>query len=78
MSLSAEVGMPPELTASQLLIAGLPVEWIRARFPTVAKSTARRHEGLLAEHLGVPERALESSVFPDSGAARPLTGLVRA
>jgi uncharacterized protein (DUF1501 family) len=35
-------------------------------------------KGLLAEHLGVPERALESSVFPDSGAARPLRGLVRA
>jgi uncharacterized protein (DUF1501 family) len=35
-------------------------------------------KGLLAEHLGVPERALESSVFPDSGAARPLRGLMRA
>ncbi len=35
-------------------------------------------KGLLAEHLQVPERALETSVFPESGAARPLTGLVRA
>ncbi len=35
-------------------------------------------KGLLAEHLAVPERALESSVFPESGAARPLRGLVRA
>lgn len=35
-------------------------------------------KGLLAEHLQVPERALESSVFPDSRAARPLTGLLRA
>lgn len=35
-------------------------------------------KGLLAEHLGVPDRSLESSVFPESGAARPLTGLVRA
>jgi uncharacterized protein (DUF1501 family) len=35
-------------------------------------------KGLLAEHLAVPERALESSVFPESGAARPLKGLVRA
>ena len=35
-------------------------------------------KGLLAEHLTVPERALESSVFPDSGAARPLRGLLRA
>ena len=35
-------------------------------------------KGLLAEHLGVPEKALETSVFPDSRAARPLTGLLRA
>lgn len=35
-------------------------------------------KGLLAEHLGVPERALEHSVFPGSRDARPLTGLVRA
>jgi uncharacterized protein (DUF1501 family) len=35
-------------------------------------------KGLLAEHLGVPERALESSVFPESTQARPLAGLVRA
>jgi uncharacterized protein (DUF1501 family) len=35
-------------------------------------------KGLLAEHLEVPERALESEVFPQSGAARPLRGLVRA
>ncbi len=34
-------------------------------------------KGLLAEQLDVPERALESSVFPASGQARPLTGLVR-
>lgn len=35
-------------------------------------------KGLLAEHLGVPERALESSVFPESAAARPLKGLMRS
>jgi uncharacterized protein (DUF1501 family) len=35
-------------------------------------------KGLLAEHLGVSARALESSVFPESRAARPLSGLVRA
>lgn len=35
-------------------------------------------KGLLAEHLGVPERALEGSVFPESGHARPLRGLLRA
>jgi uncharacterized protein (DUF1501 family) len=34
-------------------------------------------KGLLAEHLQVPERALESSVFPESAQARPLKGLVR-
>src|SRR6185437_13569961 len=34
----AEVGMSPELTVRQLLIAGFPVEWIRARFPTVSES----------------------------------------
>jgi len=34
-------------------------------------------KGLLAEHLEVPRRALESSVFPDSTQARPLEGLLR-
>ncbi|HEY7889128.1 MAG TPA: DUF1501 domain-containing protein [Steroidobacteraceae bacterium] len=34
-------------------------------------------KGLLAEQLGVPRRALESSVFPDSGQARTLRGLLR-
>lgn len=35
-------------------------------------------KGLLAEHLAVPERALESEVFPQSREARPLRDLVRA
>jgi len=35
-------------------------------------------KGLLAEHLAVPPRALESSVFPASREARSLSGLVRA
>ncbi len=35
-------------------------------------------KGVLAEHLGVPQRALESSVFPDSRQARPVTALLRA
>lgn len=35
-------------------------------------------KGLMAEHLGVPERALESAVFPESRQARPLQGLLRA
>ena len=34
-------------------------------------------KGLMEEHLHVPTRALESSVFPDSSGAKPLTGLVR-
>ncbi len=34
-------------------------------------------KGLLQEHLLVPPRELERTVFPDSSAARPLTGLVR-
>jgi len=38
---------------------------LRALFKTV-----------LAEHMGVSRTALEGVVFPDSGAARPLTGLV--
>lgn len=33
-------------------------------------------KGLLAEHLGLDWRALDTSVFPDSGTVRPLLGLV--
>jgi uncharacterized protein (DUF1501 family) len=33
-------------------------------------------KGVLADHLGVDRAALEQTVFPDSAAARPLTGLV--
>jgi uncharacterized protein (DUF1501 family) len=33
-------------------------------------------KGVLAEHLQVSTRALESTVFPESAAARPLAGLV--
>jgi uncharacterized protein (DUF1501 family) len=35
-------------------------------------------KGILAEHMGVPGRALDETVFPDSAAARPLRGLVHA
>jgi uncharacterized protein (DUF1501 family) len=35
-------------------------------------------KGILAEHLAVPPRTLEDSVFPDSAAAKPLRGLLRA
>ena len=34
--LLADVGMSPELTVRQLLVAGFPVEWIRERFPQVS------------------------------------------
>jgi uncharacterized protein (DUF1501 family) len=32
-------------------------------------------KGLLAEHLGVDRRTLDTLVFPDSGGVRPVTGL---
>jgi uncharacterized protein (DUF1501 family) len=32
---------------------------------------------VLEEHLQVPGRALENSVFPGSGSAKPLRGLIR-
>jgi uncharacterized protein (DUF1501 family) len=35
-------------------------------------------KGILAEHLGVPTRALEDSVFPESASVRVLRGLTRA
>ncbi len=35
-------------------------------------------KGVMSEHLGVSPRTLEDSVFPDSAAARPLRGLMRA
>jgi uncharacterized protein (DUF1501 family) len=34
-------------------------------------------KGVMEEHLLIPPRALELSVFPDSGRAKPLGGLVR-
>jgi uncharacterized protein (DUF1501 family) len=34
-------------------------------------------KGLMEDHLLIPTRALESTVFPDSGAAKPISGLVR-
>jgi len=33
-------------------------------------------KGILADHLGISERALAQTVFPDSTAVRPMTGLV--
>ena len=34
-------------------------------------------KGVLEEHLGVPERTLDTAVFPDSARARALRGLIR-
>jgi uncharacterized protein (DUF1501 family) len=34
-------------------------------------------KGILEEHLGVPPRALDEDVFPDSRAAKPLRALIR-
>jgi uncharacterized protein (DUF1501 family) len=34
-------------------------------------------KGVLEEHLGVPARALDTTVFPGSERARALRGLVR-
>ena len=34
-------------------------------------------KGVLAEHVGVPLRAMDGEIFPDSAAARPILGLVR-
>jgi uncharacterized protein (DUF1501 family) len=33
-------------------------------------------KGILADHLGITERALAQTIFPDSAAARPMTGLI--
>ncbi|HXC54471.1 MAG TPA: DUF1501 domain-containing protein [Rhizomicrobium sp.] len=35
-------------------------------------------KGLLAEHMGVSNAALQSTIFPDSAGAAPLKGLIRA
>src|SRR5450432_4093946 len=44
--------------------------------PTLALHAVLK--GVLADHLQVPTRALESSVFPDSAAAKSVQGLFRA
>jgi uncharacterized protein (DUF1501 family) len=44
--------------------------------PTLDLRTVMK--SLLRDHLGVPERALNSEVFPDSGGASYLDGLLRA
>jgi len=35
-------------------------------------------KGVLGEHLGIPARSLEATVFPQSERARALGGLIRA
>jgi uncharacterized protein (DUF1501 family) len=34
-------------------------------------------KGVLRDHLDVPAGALDSKVFPDSAAARPMDGLIK-
>ena len=34
-------------------------------------------KGVLRDHLGVPERALDNAIFPDSAAARPINALIQ-
>jgi uncharacterized protein (DUF1501 family) len=43
--------------------------------PTMNMHSALK--GVLADHLAVPTRALDTAVFPDSAAAKPLQGLLR-
>jgi uncharacterized protein (DUF1501 family) len=33
-------------------------------------------KGVLADHLGIDRRALDTTVFPDSAAVAPVTGLI--
>ena len=33
-------------------------------------------KGVLADHLGIGDNALASTIFPDSGAVRPMRGLI--
>jgi uncharacterized protein (DUF1501 family) len=35
-------------------------------------------KGVLADHMGVSQAALQSSIFPDSGSVAPMKGLIRA
>jgi uncharacterized protein (DUF1501 family) len=35
-------------------------------------------KGVMAEHLQIPARALEATVFPDSARARAQRGLIRS
>jgi uncharacterized protein (DUF1501 family) len=80
-------------TASTLLLAGgaLKPGGIVGDWPTLqqAKLFENRDlaptldirsvfKGVLRDHLGVDRRALDTSVFPDSAVAPPLTGLLRA
>jgi uncharacterized protein (DUF1501 family) len=58
------------------LIAAKPANLYQAR--DLAPTTDLRSviKGVLADHLGISERVLAQTVFPDSGAAKPMKGLV--
>ena len=80
-------------TASALVLAGgaLKPGGIVGDWPTLAQDRLFENrdlaptldiravfKGVLADHLGLDRRALEGAVFPDSAAARPAAGLIRA
>ena len=66
---SRPAGQPPGQLAARALYQG------RDLAPTLDLRSVLK--GLLQEHLLVPPRELERTVFPDSTAARPLRGLLR-
>lgn len=77
-----DVGMSPELTVRQLLIAGFPADWIRAEFPAVSESVfvlpsppqmSRRRRALYGTAGGAREgQGTSGPVLP----ARTLAGRV--
>ena len=80
-------------TASTLILAGgaLKPGGIVGDWPTLSEGRLFENrdlaptldirsvfKGVLGDHLGVDRRALDAKVFPDSGVAAPVQGLVRA
>ncbi len=53
-----------------------PARLFESRDTAPATDMRSLFKGVLAEHLGVDRRALDTTVFPDSAEAAPLTGLV--
>ena len=53
--------------------ASSPYEFLRSR---ADHRSARGDEGVLKVQFGLAEKVLAESVFPDSGAVKPMQGLV--